>query len=204
MTNPVEIFTIRLWKEKLDEKESEWRGRVQHLGSGQARYFNEIGKIMEFIGDHLSKSKGETATLSTTAIRVAGPRIRYPMKQRSRRGRTLLAESPAAGSQSEWGLSGTSLSKPPSKKGGDRHLLKHVSDWFRSGLFPLRKSLIVMLAILLFVGDWVQISWLGPRLHSLVAIRPETFFVGLVGLPRSLKTGGRRKRFFQRRKSEKN
>jgi hypothetical protein len=204
MTNPVEIFTIRLWREKLDERESEWRGRVQHLGSGQARYFNEIGKIMEFIGDHLSKSKEETATLSTTAVRVSGPRIRYPLKQRSRRGRTRLAENPPAGSQLEWSLRGTSLSKPSSKEGGERHLLKRVGEWIGSRLFPLRKSLIVVFAILLFVGDWAQISWLGPRLHSLVAMRPETFFVGLVGLPRSLKSGGRRKRLFQLRKSKKN
>jgi hypothetical protein len=65
MTNPVEIFTIRLWREKLDERQSEWRGRVQHLGSGQARYFNEIGKIADFIAEHLYCSKPSICTAAS-------------------------------------------------------------------------------------------------------------------------------------------
>jgi hypothetical protein len=207
MTNPVEIFTIRLWREKLDERESEWRGRVQHIGSGQARYFNEIGKIMEFIGDHLSKEKTETQSAPTASMHAAKPRIHYPLKQRARRGSRWLEKRPERGSQPSRHIASNSPSNPLNARGGDRQLSQQIRDWIKSRLFPLKKPLIILFTILLFVGDWFQVSWLGPRLHSLIAFGPETFFVGLVSLPRSLrlngfklKASGRKKRIFQLRR----
>ena len=211
MTNPVEIFTIRLWREKLDERESEWRGRVQHLGSGQARYFNEIGKIMDFIADHLSKEKVEVQPLATVSTHSVGPRIHYPLKKRTRRGSPGLDKRPMVGSQPSRYLASNSPSNPFYSRGGDRHLSQQVRDWIKSRIFPLNKPLIVLFTILLFVGDWLQISWLGPRLHSLIAFGPETFFVGLVSFPRSLRSNGlklrasvRKKSIFQLRRKSKN
>jgi hypothetical protein len=211
MTNPVEIFTIRLWREKLDERESEWRGRVQHLGSGQARYFNEISKIAEFIADHLSRARGENHANLDTSARQVGPRIHYPLKKRTRRSGARLDKRPPLGSQPGRRVKGSSFTKPFSTEGGGQHPLMRFAGWIKSCSFPLKKSLVFLLAIFFFVGDWLQVSWLGPRLHSLIAIRPETFVVGLISLPRSLKANGpkpracsRILRFFQRRRHDKN
>lgn len=211
MTNPVEIFTIRLWREKLDERESEWRGRVQHLGSGQARYFNEIGKIIEFIADHLSKEKAEMQPLVTASTHSVRPRIHYPLKQRTRRGGPWIEKRPMVGSQPGRHLASNSPSNPFYARGGDRQRLQQIRDWIKSRLFPLKKPLIVLFTILLFVGDWFQVSWLGPRLHSLIAFGPETFFVGMISLPRSLRMNGvklrahvRKKRNIQLRRKSKN
>jgi hypothetical protein len=217
MTNPVEIFTIRLWREKLDERQSEWRGRVQHLGSGQARYFNEIGKIADFIADHLSKAKVEFQNDPDAATRTAGPRIRYPMKRRTRKGDAWHEKRPPVGTQPGWRITEPSFTKPYTREAGDRHLLRRFGGWIKARLRgndysrSIKKSLIILAAILLFVGDWLQVSWLGPRFHSLIAFRPETFFVGLMGIPHSLKTnrlkpaaGGKLKSLFQRRRQAKN
>ena len=32
------LFTVRVWTESFDDK-AEWRGKVQHLHSGEAKYF---------------------------------------------------------------------------------------------------------------------------------------------------------------------
>lgn len=35
------LFTVRLWPEKLDGGQREWRGKVQHVMSGEVRYFRD-------------------------------------------------------------------------------------------------------------------------------------------------------------------
>ena len=35
------LFTIRVWEEEIGTSQSEWRGRVQLLTSGEVRYFRE-------------------------------------------------------------------------------------------------------------------------------------------------------------------
>jgi hypothetical protein len=35
------LFTVRLWAEDLGSGQAEWRGRVQHVSSGEARYFRD-------------------------------------------------------------------------------------------------------------------------------------------------------------------
>ncbi|MEJ2600574.1 MAG: hypothetical protein P8Z00_19730 [Anaerolineales bacterium] len=181
MNKPVEIFTIRIWREKLDERQSEWRGKVQHLSSGQSRYFNEIGKVAEFISDHLSKSKGETHAAANISPGKFGPRIHYPLKHRQRRRRGRLEKRLAPALSSDFHSAGSYSSKPYIKEGGDKRLLRRFVHWIKrrlfvkSGMRPLKKSLVLLVAILMFVGDWVQVSWLGPRLHSIV-FRPKNLF----------------------------
>lgn len=34
-----QLFTVRLWREDLGAGETEWRGQVQHVLSGEAHYF---------------------------------------------------------------------------------------------------------------------------------------------------------------------
>ena len=36
-----QLFSIRLWPEDLDDGQTEWRGQVRHLSSGESRYFRE-------------------------------------------------------------------------------------------------------------------------------------------------------------------
>ncbi len=48
------LFTVRVWLEDLGEGRTEWRGKVQHTLSGEARYFRDwstlIAHIQEMLG----------------------------------------------------------------------------------------------------------------------------------------------------------
>ena len=33
------LFTVRVWQEAVNHQEAEWRGRLQHVPSGQVYYF---------------------------------------------------------------------------------------------------------------------------------------------------------------------
>jgi len=35
------LFLVRMWTEQLDEERSEWRGKVQHVTSGEVHYFRD-------------------------------------------------------------------------------------------------------------------------------------------------------------------
>ncbi len=35
------LFTVRVWQEDLGNDQLEWRGKVQHVHSGEALYFRE-------------------------------------------------------------------------------------------------------------------------------------------------------------------
>lgn len=41
-----QLFTVRLWQEELGEGRSEWRGKVQHVLSGEARYFRDWATLI--------------------------------------------------------------------------------------------------------------------------------------------------------------
>ncbi|MFL5733108.1 MAG: hypothetical protein ACJ78Q_07875 [Chloroflexia bacterium] len=36
-----DLFLVRMWTEQLDQERSEWRGKVQHITSGEVRYFRD-------------------------------------------------------------------------------------------------------------------------------------------------------------------
>lgn len=50
------LFTVRVWREDLGEGRSEWRGKVQHVLSGEARYFRDwatlIAAFEEMLNPH--------------------------------------------------------------------------------------------------------------------------------------------------------
>jgi hypothetical protein len=51
------LFSLRLWCERLEDGRLEWRGRVQHVLSGERRYFRDPQALVEFMetyGVHLS------------------------------------------------------------------------------------------------------------------------------------------------------
>ncbi len=47
------LFTVRMWLEQLGKGSTEWRGKVQHVLSGQTRYFRDWQALITFIRDAL-------------------------------------------------------------------------------------------------------------------------------------------------------
>ena len=48
------LFTVRVWREELGAGRVEWRGKVQHALSGEARYFREWAELIVFVRDQVS------------------------------------------------------------------------------------------------------------------------------------------------------
>jgi len=48
------LFTLRLWQEAWGDGQTEWRGQVQHVLSGEVRYFRQwlalIAHLVEIVG----------------------------------------------------------------------------------------------------------------------------------------------------------
>ncbi len=48
-TRPTQLFTLRLWQERVNTELAEWRGKVQALPEGEAYYFRDwpglIGRL---------------------------------------------------------------------------------------------------------------------------------------------------------------
>ncbi len=42
-------FVLRLWLESAGGTPSEWRWRVQHVQSGQERYFRSLADVLDFV-----------------------------------------------------------------------------------------------------------------------------------------------------------
>jgi len=43
------LFTVRVWPEFLGPDSVEWRGKAQHVLSGEVRYFREWGDLIAFV-----------------------------------------------------------------------------------------------------------------------------------------------------------
>lgn len=43
------LFMLRLWLEDLGSGQSDWRGKVQHVNSGEARYFRDWQTLEAFM-----------------------------------------------------------------------------------------------------------------------------------------------------------
>jgi hypothetical protein len=50
---------VRLWQEEVGTDKTEWRGKVQHLTSGEVRYFREWSVLFAFVLELLAKSKSK-------------------------------------------------------------------------------------------------------------------------------------------------
>ena len=48
-----DLFTVRLWREDLGDGRSEWRGKVQHVLSGEALYFREWAALIAALQEML-------------------------------------------------------------------------------------------------------------------------------------------------------
>ena len=43
------LFTIRMWLEDLGNGQKDWRGKVQHVNSGEVRYFRDWSTLETFM-----------------------------------------------------------------------------------------------------------------------------------------------------------
>ena len=50
------LFTVRVWREELGDGHVEWRGKVQHALSGEARYFREWAELIAFVREQVGDS----------------------------------------------------------------------------------------------------------------------------------------------------
>jgi len=47
------LFTVRVWREDLGDGRNEWRGKIQHTLSGEARYFREWATLITALQEML-------------------------------------------------------------------------------------------------------------------------------------------------------
>ena len=50
------LFTLRLWREEVAAGQSEWRGKVQQVNTGEAHYFHEWDALISLLIQMLSAS----------------------------------------------------------------------------------------------------------------------------------------------------
>jgi hypothetical protein len=51
------LFTVRLWAEEIGAGQTEWRGRVQHVTSGEAHYFRDWPTLIAYLLKMLPQTK---------------------------------------------------------------------------------------------------------------------------------------------------
>lgn len=56
------LFTVRLWREDLGDGRVEWRGQVQHVLSGETRYFRDWATLVEVMTAMLPGPEGSEAS----------------------------------------------------------------------------------------------------------------------------------------------
>ncbi len=59
---PSELFTVRLWREQLNDH-YEWRGKVQHVTSGETRYFRDWQGLVARMQEMLNASESKDVNL---------------------------------------------------------------------------------------------------------------------------------------------
>ncbi|MBV7331210.1 hypothetical protein KFU94_23830 [Chloroflexi bacterium TSY] len=57
VVNHSQLFTIRLWLEPLGNEHFEMRGKVQHVLSGEARYFRDWDSLADFLTRQMQKDE---------------------------------------------------------------------------------------------------------------------------------------------------
>ena len=58
------LFTLRLWAEEIGEGQTEWRGRVQHVTSGEVHYFRDWPSLIAHLLKMLTAAFDEAAAES--------------------------------------------------------------------------------------------------------------------------------------------
>jgi hypothetical protein len=52
------LFTVRIWSEVLGGGQTEWRGQVRHVTSGETRYFRDWSSLVTYLVQMLEQLEG--------------------------------------------------------------------------------------------------------------------------------------------------
>jgi hypothetical protein len=52
---PSQLFTLRVWTEAVGDSQTEWRGKVQHIATGETQYFRNWEALVEFLQRSVSE-----------------------------------------------------------------------------------------------------------------------------------------------------
>ncbi len=44
-----DLFTVRVWRESVSEGQVEWRGRIEHVLSGEGHYFRTWSTLIDYL-----------------------------------------------------------------------------------------------------------------------------------------------------------
>ncbi|HKV02803.1 MAG TPA: hypothetical protein VJQ26_11790 [Ktedonobacteraceae bacterium] len=55
------LFTVRVWEEQVGNDQTEWRGKVQLVTSGEVRYFRQWAALVPLLVTMLSESQSDPA-----------------------------------------------------------------------------------------------------------------------------------------------
>lgn len=53
------LFVIRIWAQDIENGRREWRGRVQHVPSGEVHYFREWADMLDIVRHMLPDMGGD-------------------------------------------------------------------------------------------------------------------------------------------------
>ena len=57
------LFTVRVWQEEMRAGQTEWRGRVQLVSSGEVRYFRGWAALVPLLLTMLTESQSDAQEL---------------------------------------------------------------------------------------------------------------------------------------------
>ena len=58
------LFTLRLWEERVDRDERKFRFKVQHVPSGEVRYFRDWSDVLAFVTSIVQEEGGDALNAS--------------------------------------------------------------------------------------------------------------------------------------------
>lgn len=67
------LFMLRLWLEDMGSGQADWRGSVQHVNSGEVRYFRDWPTLEAFVEGLLRSAEPETLTTDEPERRGGAP-----------------------------------------------------------------------------------------------------------------------------------
>ena len=66
------LFVLHVWAEALDQQQSEWRGRITYLDSGEIRFFRDPASLHQTLLHMLPDEKGIDKTIKGNPDRLDG------------------------------------------------------------------------------------------------------------------------------------
>lgn len=61
------LFTVRVWEEEIDRGQTEWRGKIQLMSSGDVRYFRHWVALVPLLVSMLSELESQPEATQETS-----------------------------------------------------------------------------------------------------------------------------------------